>query len=153
MKLLHKGAVHQHIQQGEEFIRHLAPAPGGRFPGEHLPSEAGVAPDGFSGQFLPHPAEEGHQPPLVFSLPRLAPQEGEAVYKVGLQFLNDVVLHLFGEGVPVIEVPGLGLEAVFAVVPAAGHEQGYPDPHPVGNVPGLDVTVVHKKTSQSKKHY
>ena len=55
-----------------------------------------------------------------------------------------MVLHLSGKGLAVVEGPGFGLEAVFAMVAAAGDEQGHPDSNAIGDIAGLDVAVVHK---------
>ncbi len=95
------------------------------------------------GLLLPETVEEGDKPPLVLHLARLAPQKGQAGYIVGGKFPKQVVFGCPGEGLSVIEIPGLGLEAIFAVVAAAGDEEGHPDPGAVGDVTGFDGAVVH----------
>ena len=54
-----------------------------------------------------------------------------------------MLLRLLRERLAVFEIPGLGLEAVFAVIGAAGDEQRHPDALAVGDVTVFDLTVVH----------
>ena len=57
--------------------------------------------------------------------------------------IQDLRLHRVGEGLAVLEVPGLGLKAALAVVGAAGDKQRHPDTGAVGNITGFDGCVIH----------
>ena len=150
LQLLHEPAVHQHVQQGQHLVRHL---PSGVAGGSRqlLVGEAGKAPDGLFRQLPPHPAEKGHQGPLVGRLEGLPAQQGQAVDVAGGQEGKEVVLRLSGEGLTVGEIPGLGLEAVLAAVGTAGDKQADPNSLAVGNVAVFDLAVVQGALLSSRK--
>ena len=142
LQLLHEAAVHQHVQQGQELVRHLA-AGVGAVGGQFLVGKAGEGPDVFLRVGGPDPAQEGHQHPLVFRFEGFAAQERQAVDVAGGEQLQEVLLCFLREGLAVFKIPGLGLEAVFAVVGAAGDEQRHPDALAIGDVAVFDLTVIH----------
>ena len=117
-----EAAVHQNIDAAQEVVRHLAAGVGAILQQLILQPEAGEAPD-----ILPGIAAAD------------LPQEG--------QLPEDLRLRLVGEGPAVAEVPGLGLEAVGAVVGAAGDEQRHPDSGSVGDITFFQGSVVHDMVS------
>ena len=92
-------------------------------------------------------AKERNQRPLILRLKRLAAQKGQPLNIRGGQQLQKVLFRLCGKGLPVAEIPCLGLEAVFAVVGAAGDEQRHPHADTVGNITFLQFSVMHGTTS------
>ena len=62
-----------------------------------------------------------------------------------------MLLGFGGEGLAVAEIPGLGLEAVFAVVGAAGDEQRHPDAFAIGNVAVFDLPVMHRHSGPFRR--
>ena len=142
LQLLYEAAVHQHIQQGEHLVCHLA-AGMSAVRGKLLIGEAGEAPDGLVRIHLPDPPEKGHQGPLVLRFKGLAPQQCQAVDVDRGEQGEQIILRLGGKGLAVAEVPGLGLKAVLAVIGAARDEQGDPHSLAIGNVAVFDLTVVH----------
>jgi len=132
-----EAAVHQNIDAAQEVVRHLAAGVGAILQQLILQPEAGEAPDALVRIPPPDLLQKRQQVPLVLRLKGLAPQHRQPV-DIGL-----VQLGVIGEGLSIVKVPGLGLEAVRAVVGAAGHEQGHPDPDAVGNITFFQIAIVH----------
>ena len=108
-----------------------------------LQPEAGEAPDALVRIPPPDLLQKRQQVPLVLRLKGLAPQHRQPV-DIGLVQLGENLRPgVIGEGLSIVKVPGLGLEAVRAVVGAAGHEQGHPDPDAVGNITFFQIAIVH----------
>ena len=142
LEFFHKPPVHQHVQQREHLIRHLA-AGMGAVGGQLLIGKAAEAPDGLVGVRGPDPVQKGHQAPLVLRLEGFSSQQRQPVDIAGGEQVQERCLRLFREGLAVVKGPGLGLKAVFAVVGAAGDEQRHPDPFTVGDVTVFDLSVIH----------
>lgn len=91
--------------------------------------------------------EKVQESPLVLRFKGISPEKGEALgINVG-QFRKNTLFRGVVKLGTVVEVPGLGLEAAFAGVGATGDKEGHPDAGTVGNVIGLDFTVIHRLTS------
>ena len=103
------------------------------------------------GVLLPYLPQQRQQLPLVPRLKGLSAQHRQAVDKGLVQFGEDLRLRLAGELFAVVEIPRLGLEAVRAVVGAAGNEQGDAHALTVGDVAVFDLTVVHKRDLLKKR--
>ena len=99
------------------------------------------------GVLLPYLPQQRQQLPLVPRLKGLSAQHRQAVDKGLVQFGEDLRLRLAGELFAVVEIPRLGLEAVRAVVGAAGHEQRHPHARTVGNITFFQFSVMHGTTS------
>ena len=112
-----------------------------------LQPEAGEAPNVLVGVFIPHFAQEGQEVALVLRLKGLAAQHRQAADEGLVQLSEDLGLRLVGEFPAIAEIPGLGLEAVGAVVGAAGYEQRDADACSVGNIVFFQLSVIHGKTS------
>jgi len=143
---LHEFTVHQHIQQLQQLIGHLAPGGAGLFAGELLPGVAGVAPDCFVGVQGLEVAHKGQQLPLVFRLKGLAAQQGQPGNVVRLAGGEHLIAGGLVEGLAVGKIPGHGVEAAGAAVAAAGNKYAGAHAGPVGNVVILDGCVVHSDT-------
>lgn len=116
---VHVPAVHQHVQQGKQFVGHRAAGmAAGRV--QFLPGEAGKAPDVLLGQGGAYPAQEREQRALVFRLEGLSPQQGQAADIAGREERKQVRLGRFSERLAVGKIPGLGLKAVLTVVGTPG---------------------------------
>ena len=140
---LHESAVHQHIQQRQQLVGHLAPRGAGLFAGKLLPSVAGVAPHRLGGVQRLEVAHKGQQLPLVLWFKRFAAQQGEPGDIVRLAGGEYLVAHGFIKGLTVAKVPCHGVEAARAVVAAAGHKNAGAHPGAVGDIVIFDVCVVH----------
>ena len=143
---LHEFTVHQHIQQLQQLIGHLAPGGAGLFAGELLPGVAGVAPDRFVGVQGLEVAHKGQQLPLVFRLKGLAAQQGQPGNVVRLAGGEHLIAGGLVKGLAVGKIPGHGVEAAGAAVAAAGNKYAGAHAGPVGNVVILDGCVVHSDT-------
>ena len=112
-----------------------------------LQPEAGEAPDILPGIAAADLPQEGQQVTLVPGLEGLAAQHRQSADEGLVQLPEDLRLRLVGEGPTVAEVPGLGLEAVGAVVGAAGDEQRHPNSGSVGDITFFQGSVVHDMVS------
>ena len=112
-----------------------------------LQPEAGEAPDILPGIAAADLPQEGQQVTLVPGLEGLTAQHRQSADEGLVQLPEDLRLRLVGEGPAVAEVPGLGLEAVGAVVGAAGDEQRHPDSGSVGDITFFQGSVVHDMVS------
>ena len=142
-----EAAVHQNIDAAQEVVRHLAAGVGAILQQLILQPEAGEAPDILPGIAAADLPQEGQQVTLVPGLEGLAAQHGQAVDKGLVQLGEDLRLRLVGKGLAVVEVPRLGLEAVRAVVGAAGDEQRHPNSGSVGDITFFQGSVVHDMVS------
>ena len=140
--VLHKIAVHQHVDVLQKLVGHLAP-PGTGLQNVALIGVAGVAPDGLVGVQRLYTFYKGQQGALVFRLQRLAPQQGQPVDVARLQTLQDLVAHLFGKGRTVVKIPRHGVEAVGAAAAAARNKQAGAHTLPVGNITIFNGSVIH----------
>ena len=136
--------VHQHVDEGQEAVRHLAPGVGA-VGQKLLQGEAGVAPDGLFGVGRLDAGDEGQERPLIGGLHGLAAQERQAVDVAWGQQLHKLVLGLPREGPSEVKVPGLGLEAPLAVIGTAGDEQRHPHAGAVGYVAVFDLAKIHRR--------
>ena len=114
-----------------------------------LPVErkARISPDRLVRIPRAHPAQERYERALVARLERIAAEQRESRNKGLVQLGKDLGFRLRRKGLAVVEIPRLRLEAVEAVVCAAGDEQRDPHADAVGNVTFLDLTVIHIRTS------
>ena len=142
-----EAAVYQNINAVQEVVCHLAAGVGAILQQLVLQSETGEAPDILPGLAAADLPQEGQQVPLVPRLEGLATQHRQAIDEGLVQLTEDLRLRLVGEGPAVAEVPGLGLEAVGAVVGAAGDEQRHPHSGSVGNITFFQGSVVHDMVS------
>lgn len=142
-----EAAVHQNIDAAQEVVRHLAAGVGAILQQLILQPEAGEAPDILPGIAAADLPQEGQQVALVPGLKWLTAQHRQSADEGLVQLPEDLRLRLVGEGPAVAEVPGLGLEAVGAVVGAAGDEQRHPDSGSVGDITFFQGSVVHDMVS------
>ena len=140
---LHESAVHQHIQQCQQLVGHLAPRGTGLFAGKLFPSVAGIAPHRFGRVQRLEVAHKGQQLPLVLRLKGFAAQQGEPGDIVRLAGGKYLVAHGLIKGLTVGKVPCHGVEAARTVVAAAGYKNAGAHPGAVGDIVILDVCVVH----------
>ena len=82
----------------------------------------------FFGVRRPDLPRQREQPRLVFRLKGLAAQICDPADIVRGHEGQNVLHHGLVKRLAVGKVPGLGVEAVLAVVPAPGHEQTHPHP-------------------------
>ena len=143
---LHEFTVHQHIQQLQQLIGHLASGQAGLLAGKLLPGVAGVAPHRFVGVQGLEVAHKGQQLPLVFRFKGLAAQQGQPGNVVRLAGGEHLIAGGLVEGLAVGKIPGHGVEAAGAAVAAAGNKYAGAHAGPVGNVVILDGCVVHSDT-------
>ena len=108
---------------------------------------SGVAPDIFLRVAFFDLLQESCEFFLILWLEGFAAQHGQAVDKGLVQLGENLPLRVGGEGPAEVEVPGLGLEAVGAVVGAAGDEQRHPDSGSVGDITFFQGSVVHDMVS------
>lgn len=142
-----EAAVYQNINAVQEVVCHLAAGVGAILQQLILQPEAGEAPDILPGIAAADLPQEGQQVTLVPGLEGLATQHRQSADEGLVQLPEDLRLRLVGEGPTVAEVPGLGLEAVGAVVGAAGDEQRHPDSGSVGDITFFQGSVVHDMVS------
>ena len=142
-----EAAVHQNINAAQEVVCHLAAGVGAILQQLVLQSETGEAPDILPGIAAADLPQEGQQVTLVPGLEGLATQHRQSADEGFVQLPENLRLRLVGEGPAVAEVPGLGLEAVGAVVGAAGDEQRHPHPGSVGDITFFQGSVVHDMVS------
>ena len=88
--ILHKIAVHQHVNILQKLVGHLTP-PWTGLQNVALIGVAGVAPDSLVGVQCLYAFYKGQQGALVFRLQRLAPQQGQTVDVIRLQTLQNFV--------------------------------------------------------------
>ena len=143
MLSLHEPAVHEDVQQGQQFIGDFAPGGAGLCAGQLLPGVAGVAPDrfmGVEGLEVPH---KGQKLPLVLRLHGFAAQQAQPGDIVRLAGGEDFVADGLVEGLAVAEIPGYRIEAAGAVMAAPGNEDAGAHTGAVGDIVIFDGSIVH----------
>ena len=98
---------------------------------------------------LTHPVQKRHERALILRLERVAAEQRQTSDEGLFQLVEDDLLGRRVKRLAVVKVPCLRLEAVVAVVRAAGDEQRHAHADAVGNVTGLDLTVIHSNSSQT----
>ena len=146
---VHIAPVNEDVDEREHLVGHLAArvrAVDGELLVEH---EARKRPDVLIRIALAHPVQKRHERALILRLERVAAEQRQAADKGLFQLVEDDLLGRRVKGLTVMKVPRLRLEAVVAVIRAAGDEQRHAHADAVGDVAGLDLTVIHSNSSQT----
>ena len=88
---------------------------------------SGVAPDIFLRVAFFDLLQESCEFFLILWLEGFAAQERKSLNVCRFECFEDLCFNFFGVWISVIEIPGFGIEASFAVMPAAGYEKTDPD--------------------------
>jgi len=115
------------------------------FPGEQVTVYAitGVAPDILVRIGLLDPPQKLRDLALVLRLERLSPQAGKSLDIVMIHGVYNKSFLFLRVGLAVTEVPGVRLKATGTAIATAGDKETDPHARAVGDVPILDISVVH----------
>lgn len=149
VKLLDVGAVHEHVDAGEHAVGDLGTTQVSGIE-QILEQVAREAPDGLVRKLGLHALEKVHETTLIARLHRLAAQKREPADVRRAYALDELVFHLARERLAEIEAPGLGLEALRAMMRAATHEQRRARAGAVGDVTVFNLGVVHRSVLSVK---
>jgi len=118
-----KGAVDHNVHKAEKGrISHI------------LQVVTGIKPDVFAWQLSFHSQQERQKRFLIFRLHGFAAENGKPLNPGRSQSLQHFGFYIWSKRLPIIKIPGLGLEAARTAVTAAGYEQGHADAEAIGDV-------------------
>lgn len=104
---------------------------------------SGVAPDIFLRVAFFDLLQESCELFLVLRLKGFSTEEGKSLDICRFKCFEDLCFYFFGIWIAVIEIPGLGIEASFAMMPAAGYEKADPDAGSICDIVIFDCSVIH----------
>ena len=104
---------------------------------------SGVAPDIFLRVAFFDLLQESCEFFLILWLEGFAAQERKSLNVCRFECFEDLCFNFFGVWISVIEIPGFGIEASFAVMPAAGYEKTDPDACSICDIVIFDYSVIH----------
>mgnify|MGYP001709561216 FL=1 len=104
---------------------------------------SGVAPDIFLRVAFFDLLQESCEFFLILWLEGFAAQERKSLNVCRFECFEDLCFYFFGIWIAVIEIPGLGIEASFAMMPAAGYEKADPDAGSICDIVIFDCSVIH----------
>ena len=145
VQILNKRAVHQHVEAGENAVRHLGMVTTARH--KFLEHVAGKAPNGLSRLHRisrTHTFDKVNEPRLILGFHRLATQNRQAINKGMVKTLDNLVLDGVIERLARSKVPRDRVKAVLAPTTAPTHKQRSTNAFPISNVEILNVRVVHR---------
>ena len=104
---------------------------------------SGVAPDIFLRVAFFDLLQESCEFFLVLWLEGFAAQEGKSLDICRFECFEDLCFYFFGVWIAVIEIPGFGIEASFAVMSASGYKKADPDAGSICDIVIFDCSVIH----------
>lgn len=97
-----------------------------------------------------HPLHKRKQSFLIGGFRGLAAQKGKPLDIIGRQQGDYMILGFLGEGLAVVEIPGMGLKAALAAIGTARNKKGHPHPVAVGNIAIFNFSVMQGLTPLSE---
>jgi len=147
LQLLAEAPVDEHVDAVEHCVRHLAARVAAIPLQLVVETVAREAPDGLLRIPRTHLSQQRQQIPLVLRFKRLTAEDGQPADIGFVELGENLVRRRLREGLAVVEVPRLRLEAAGTVVAAAGDEERHPHADAVGDVAFFQFSVVHGMTS------
>ena len=145
VQILNERAVHQHVEAGQDTVRHLGMVTTTRH--KLLEHVAGKAPNGLARPRRigrTHAFDKVNKPRLILGLHRLAAQNRQAVNKGMIEALDNLVLDGTIERLARGKVPRDRVKAILAPATAPTHKQRSTNAFPISNVEILNIRVVHR---------
>ena len=134
------------VYEGVDAIEHLIRVFGVDFSAGdeiYIIEVSGVAPDIFLRVAFFDLLQESCEFFLVLWLEGFAAEEGKSLDICRFECFEDLCFYFFGVWIAVIEIPGFGIEASFAVMSASGYKKADPDAGSICDIVIFDCSVIH----------
>ena len=134
------------VYEGVDAIEHLIRVFGVDFSAGdeiYIIEVSGVAPDIFLWVAFFDLLQESCEFFLVLWLEGFAAEEGKSLDICRFECFEDLCFYFFGVWIAVIEIPGFGIEASFAVMSASGYKKADPDAGSICDIVIFDCSVIH----------
>ena len=145
VQILNERAVHQHVEAGQDTVRHLGMMTATRH--KLLEHVTGKAPNGLARPRRigrTHALDKVNKPRLILGLHRLATQNRQAIDKGMIETLDNLILDGAIERLASGKVPRDRVKTILAPTTAPAHKQRSTNAFSISNVEILNVRVVHR---------